>query len=667
MNAFRVLLSTAALAATVARLPAYERMTGPSGVLSRPAGASFLVDPSVAPGLRNAEGKVLITAESNPVGALSAATAAWSTIPGSRARLSFAVASGSLRVQSLDGVNVFSFADDPGTRSVVGSAIAVTLVVSAGDATIFDSDILFNPKLQFSTIPTEGCFDIQNIATHELGHALGAGHSYMSSATMFAFSDTEETWARYLTSDDIAFATSTYPANRTRIGGVGGKITYGSGKAVAGALVLVFSTSGDFVVGVTTNLLGTYSAQGLPPGDYMVAAQPVAPYFGGSVSGSDPFDVPDWQAVFHGNSGDPRALPVTGGQTAQANLTVPDGSAKLRVDFAYASNSASFMGMLVPSGASVGLYLYGKGFDNKIRPEDITLYGPGLRFQPDSLYVSSSSDPAQSSILGFLVDIEAHAGWSEAVVAVKNGESTVVQGGIRILPSGPHLRTGNILSSASLFSGGVAPGEIVMLAGSGMGPRDIVLGEFDASNKLETSVGGTRVEFDGSAAPLFYSSAGQVQAQVPFEVSGRTSTHVQLRYQDGSADVILGVVRSRPEVFNTCDARPCIYNLDGTLNDDQHPAPRGSYLIVYGTGQGLVQPGIATGAAAPLNPLRRASFSAKIGGIPATVDFAGLTPGYVGLMQLDIKVPDKAPVGSTELVISANGISNRMLIPVAVK
>ena len=78
---------------------------------------------------------------------------------------------------------------------------------------ILEADIVFNPSLQFSTSSTAvtNRFDMQTIATHEIGHFLGMDHSGQISSTMFPYSIQGVTYARTLSTDDIAGVSSVYP------------------------------------------------------------------------------------------------------------------------------------------------------------------------------------------------------------------------------------------------------------------------------------------------------------------------------------------------------------------------------------------------------------------------------------------------------------------------
>ena len=90
------------------------------------------------------------------------------------------------------------------------------------------------------------------------------------------------------------------------------------------------------------------------------------------------------------------------------------------------------------------------------------------------------------------------------------------------------------VNAASLIGGAVAPGEIVTIYGSGIGPVQGVAGALNASGLLSNLVGGAEVHFDGVAAPIFYTQAGQVNAQAPYTIAGQSITHVEVFYQGRS-------------------------------------------------------------------------------------------------------------------------------------
>jgi adhesin/invasin len=104
-----------------------------------------------------------------------------------------------------------------------------------------------------------------------------------------------------------------------------------------------------------------------------------------------------------------------------------------------------------------------------------------------------------------------------------------------------------------------------------------------------------------------------------------------------------------------------VQNSDFTLNDPSNPAKAGSTIVAYLSGSGPVSPAVADGAATPLDPLVSATSqsSATIGSSTAQVAFAGLTPGFVGLVQVNIVVPSDLATGDYPLAITiGNETSN---------
>jgi adhesin/invasin len=96
---------------------------------------------------------------------------------------------------------------------------------------------------------------------------------------------------------------------------------------------------------------------------------------------------------------------------------------------------------------------------------------------------------------------------------------------------------------------------------------------------------------------------------------------------------------------------------DGSLNSAERPVKSGEYFTAYVTGQGLVDHPVATGAAAPSSPfsLPLAPVQVRIGGQAADIQFAGLAPGFVGLLQLNVLVPNVA-AGEQKFEVVIGGV-----------
>lgn len=172
----------------------------------------------------------------------------------------------------------------------------------------------------------------------------------------------------------------------------------------------------------------------------------------------------------------------------------------------------------------------------------------------------------------------------------------------------------------------VAPGELIEVFGWG----------FDAN---------TRILFDGIPAPVFYTSANQINAVVPFEVAGPT-TSITIE----GAGQTLG-----PGIENVFDAVPALFTLDGSglgaaavvnqdgsVNSAINPAPRGSIVAVFLTGAGRMSPPLADGAINPLFPPYPSPLlpvSSSLG----DVVFDGAAPGMIaGVVQANIRISTTA-------------------------
>ena len=91
--------------------------------------------------------------------------------------------------------------------------------------------------------------------------------------------------------------------------------------------------------------------------------------------------------------------------------------------------------------------------------------------------------------------------------------------------------------------------------------------------------------------------------------------------------------------------------------DGANPAKPGGAIIVYLTGSGPVNPAVADGAAALSSSLSRVQspVTATVGATPAEVLFAGLTPGFAGLLQVDLIVPSSLAAGTYPVTIFISG------------
>src|SRR5262249_7436134 len=202
--------------------------------------------------------------------------------------------------------------------------------------------------------------------------------------------------------------------------------------------------------------------------------------------------------------------------------------------------------------------------------------------------------------------------------------------------------------------GPVAPGELLSIFGIGLGPSS---GVSAPAGAWPTELAGTTVTIDGNAVPLTYSSLFEVQIQAPFNLTPGSTAALQVKFNNQSTSpVTLNVVNAAPGLYTKGAhgvGQVRAVNQDGSANSSAHPAPRGSIIVFLASGLGAVTPQVAAGAVPPSNPLSTvaAGVTATIGGVAATVHFAGLAPGVPGVYQLNVEIPAGAASGTQELLI----------------
>jgi uncharacterized protein (TIGR03437 family) len=223
--------------------------------------------------------------------------------------------------------------------------------------------------------------------------------------------------------------------------------------------------------------------------------------------------------------------------------------------------------------------------------------------------------------------------------------------------------------NAAAYSAPVAPGSIAAVFGNYLLPEAAAISSFP----MPTSLGGLSLQFAGAPlAPLFYASFGQANVQVPWELAGLSQATVTAGYNgQNSPPQTVSLASYAPGIFTVNGAgtgRGAILDSSYTLVGDSKPAIAGAALQIYCTGLGPVTNQPATGAPAPSSPLAETTTrpTVTIGGAQAEVLFSGLTPGLVGLYQVNARVPAGAAKGtSVPVVVSIGGVqSNTVTIVV---
>jgi len=223
--------------------------------------------------------------------AVAAGFATWEAVPTASVAFQF-VGFTSAAPFDDDGISTFGFDAQPDLDRVLG---ATSFVVDRLTGEIVESDVFFNSIFTWSTAAAGDAsrFDLQSVATHEIGHFVGLGHSAIgeteirpdggrrviaSGAVMFPISLGRGITAdRTLQPDDIAGVSDLYPDDDfdDTTGAISGRVVR-NGTGVIGAHVIAFNPkTGVIIGGFSIGAGGTFQIAGLTPGPHVIRVEPL--------------------------------------------------------------------------------------------------------------------------------------------------------------------------------------------------------------------------------------------------------------------------------------------------------------------------------------------------------------------------------------------------------
>jgi uncharacterized protein (TIGR03437 family) len=236
----------------------------------------------------------------------------------------------------------------------------------------------------------------------------------------------------------------------------------------------------------------------------------------------------------------------------------------------------------------------------------------------------------------------------------------------------PVISVGGVVNAASyVTNASITPGSIASIFGVQLSANPTSA----TGVPLPTTLGGTQVLLNGNATPaipLFYVSPTQINFEMPVEATASTAT----------LTVVSGGLSSLPVTVNTGAIYPAIFTVNGagtglaaalnanySANNTTNPSPAGSVILLYVTGLGAANPPVSTGQAGALAPPLNQTVvtpTVMINGVAANVGFSGLAPGFVGLYQLNVTIPQGTPSGLTNVQVVAGGVTSNT-VQIAVK
>jgi len=242
--------------------------------------------------------------------------------------------------------------------------------------------------------------------------------------------------------------------------------------------------------------------------------------------------------------------------------------------------------------------------------------------------------------------------------------------------AGPTISFGGVVNNATFARGEELPqGGIIALFGQELTLR---ASQWAAQVPLERELDGVKVFVNGQDTPLYFTSYGQINFQLPYETPvGEAIVQVTRDGQSGNRTSIQ-VVPAAPRMLTFLGNYAISQNPDGSysvpagLGVNGRPARTDEVVVIYAIGFGPTTPAAATGAGAPTDPLARilpsptAFFGSGLASVPQVTDFVGLSPGFVGLYQINVRIPGNAPRGDSVPLIVQMGavISNSVVIAI---
>jgi uncharacterized protein (TIGR03437 family) len=259
---------------------------------------------------------------------------------------------------------------------------------------------------------------------------------------------------------------------------------------------------------------------------------------------------------------------------------------------------------------------------------------------------------------------------AQATVTVEAVATNAVTGMLRLAGSvaastaTPIVGVGGIVNAASGATT-IAPGAFIAIYGVNFGGATTVA----PATLYPTQLGGTQVLLGGRPIPLYFTSSGQIDAVVPYDIAPNSVQ--QLIVQNGTAV-------SQPETVMVSAAQPGVFSQNSsgtgpgsilgqkaggipTLNTAANPASAGDALLIFCTGLGTVSPPVPAGAAASSSALSYTDnqVTVTVGGKDGQVLFAGLAPGWVALYQVNVLVPPGVTAGpSVPVMVTLAGASS---------
>lgn len=230
-----------------------------------------------------------------------------------------------------------------------------------------------------------------------------------------------------------------------------------------------------------------------------------------------------------------------------------------------------------------------------------------------------------------------------------------------LAPTAPPEFTATAAVNAASFTPGFVPGGLATIFGRNLSPANGFV--ITSQSPWPERLNGVAVSVGGVAARLYslvtIQGQEQISFQVPFEAPAGANVNVVIDNNGARNTAVAVALRTaQPGIFLIDGSNGAFLHADFSVVTAANPAARGEVLLLFLTGLGAVSPAVSSGAPAPAQePLARTTAAPALttGGQTAEIFYSGLAPGFIGLYQMNFRVPANAPAGSVDVVVATGG------------
>lgn len=233
--------------------------------------------------------------------------------------------------------------------------------------------------------------------------------------------------------------------------------------------------------------------------------------------------------------------------------------------------------------------------------------------------------------------------------AVSNGAPAAVPADLTVPSTAPAYTAASIVQAATQMAAALAPNTIATIYGTNLAYATHAITSGDlVRGGLPTTLDGVTVLMYGIPCGLFYISPGQINFLVPYEVAAASANLQVVRQGVPGPAIAIALAPVSPAFFQWNGNMAIAVHSDGTLISAAAPAQAGEVIVLYAAGLGRTSPDLVPNVppSSAVTILEAPLLQVLLNGaaLPAaSILYAGVTPGFAGLYQINLRLPDPLP------------------------